>query len=87
VTAYDSISFSAGLEAGTRLAACVARLGAAQLLDDSHWWNRRRRRLMARALVACADEMECDADARGAGRALTRPDPVLRFRPERKEAS
>jgi len=62
VTAHDSTSFSAGLEVGTRLAACVARLGALQLIEDSRWWNRRRHRLMARALVACADEMECNAD-------------------------
>ena len=62
MTAYDRTSFSAGQDAGTRLAACVARLAALELIDDSRWWNRRRHRLMARALVACAEEMECFAD-------------------------
>lgn len=61
--AYDSASFSAGQDCGTRVAACVARLAALDLVDDARWWNRRRRRLMARALVACAEEMECAADA------------------------
>lgn len=63
MTTYDSTSFSAGQDAGTRLAACVARLAALELIDDSRWWNRWRRRLMARALVACAEEMESAADA------------------------
>jgi len=62
MTAYDSTSFSAGRDAGTRVAACVARLAAIELIDDSRWWNRRRHRLMARALVACAEEMESAAD-------------------------
>ncbi len=65
MTAYDSTSFSAGQDAGTRVAACVARLAALELTDHSRWWNRWRRRLMARALVACAEEMECAADAGG----------------------
>lgn len=65
MTAYDSISFSAGQDFGTRVAACVARLAALELIDDSHWWNRRRHRLMAGALVACAEDMECAADAGG----------------------
>jgi hypothetical protein len=63
MTAYDSTSFSAGQDSGTRLAACVARLAALELIDDSRWWNRRRHRLMAGALVACAEELECAADA------------------------
>jgi hypothetical protein len=68
MTAYDSTSFSAGQDCGTRIAACVARLAALQLMDDSRWWNRRGHRLMARALVACAEELECDADADEGGR-------------------
>jgi hypothetical protein len=55
---YDAASFSAGQDTGTHVAACIARLAALQLMDDSRWWNRRRRRLMARALIAHADEME-----------------------------
>jgi hypothetical protein len=65
MTAYDSTSFSAGQDSGTRLAACVARLAALELIDDARWWNRWRHRLMARALVACAEEMDCAADAGG----------------------
>ncbi len=65
MTAYDSISFSAGQDSGTRVAACVARLAALELTDHSRWWNRWRHRLMARALVACAEEMECAADEGG----------------------
>ena len=38
---------------------------ALELIGDSRWWNRRRHRLMASALVACAEEMECAADAGG----------------------
>lgn len=63
MTAYDSTSFSAGQDCGTRLAACVARLAALELVNDSRWWNRRRRQLMADALVACAAELESTADA------------------------
>jgi hypothetical protein len=65
MTAYDSTSFSAGQDCGTRIAACVARLAALELTDRSHWWNRRRHRLMAGALVACAEELECAADEDG----------------------
>jgi hypothetical protein len=65
MTAYDSTSFSAGQDCGTRLAACTARLAALELIDDSRWWNRWRHRLMARALVACAEDLECAADAGG----------------------
>jgi hypothetical protein len=64
-TAYDSTSFSAGQDCGQRVAACVARLAALELVDDSRWSNRWRHRLMARALVACAEELECAADAGG----------------------
>ncbi len=63
MTAYESTSFSAGQDSGTRIAACVARLAALELEDGSRWWNRRRHRLMASALVACADELETTADA------------------------
>ena len=62
MTAYDSTSFTAGQDSGTRVAACIARLAALELTDHSRWWNRWRHRLMARALVACAEEMECAAD-------------------------
>ncbi len=62
VIAYDSVSFSAGQDCGARVAACVARGAALELTEHSHWWNRWKRRLMARALVACAEEMECAAD-------------------------
>ena len=79
MTAYDSVSFSAGQDAGTRLAACVARMAAVQLVEDSRWWNRRRRRLMARALVACAEEMECFAgEGLGRAEAEAKDAPVLR---------
>ncbi len=63
MTAYDSASFTAGEDAGTRVSACVARLAALQLVEDSRWWNRWRRRLMARALVTCAEELDSTADA------------------------
>ena len=62
MAAYDSSSFLAGQDTGTRVAASVARLAALELIDESRWWNRWKRRLMARALVACAEELECAAD-------------------------
>lgn len=62
MTVYDRSSFAAGQDSGTRIAACVARLAALELVDESHWWNRRRHRLMAAALVACAEELEGAAD-------------------------
>jgi hypothetical protein len=62
VTSYDSISFTAGKDAGARISACVARLAAFELVEESHWWNRWRHRLMAKALVACAEELESAAD-------------------------
>jgi hypothetical protein len=62
VTSYDSISFTAGKDAGARISACVARFAAFELVEESHWWNRWRHRLMAKALVACAEELESNAD-------------------------
>jgi hypothetical protein len=62
VTSYDSISFTAGKDAGARISACVARFAALELVEESHWWNRWRHRLMAKALVACAEELESNAD-------------------------
>ena len=62
-SSYDAASFSAGQDAGARVAACLARLAALVLMDDSRWWNRRRHRIMAGALIAHADEMEDAADA------------------------
>ncbi|HET9553431.1 MAG TPA: hypothetical protein VFP50_10725 [Anaeromyxobacteraceae bacterium] len=66
MTTPDEASFSAGQDTGTRISACVARLAAIQLVEESRWWNRRRRRLMASALIACADELD---DSASAGRA------------------
>ncbi len=74
MTAYDSTSFSAGQESGTRVAAQLARLAALELIDDSRWWNRWRHRLMARALVACAEDLESAADAGGRGDRAERED-------------
>jgi len=65
-TPYDGASFDAGQDCGTRVAACLARLSALELIDGSRWWNRRRNRLMARALVACAEDLESAADAASA---------------------
>lgn len=67
MTNRDEASFSAGQDTGTRVSACVARMTALQLVEESRWWNRRRCRHMARALVACADELEEQADADRAG--------------------
>ena len=58
MTPYDAESFSAGQDCGTRIAGCVARLAALELMADARWWNRRSRRLMAGVLVAFAEEME-----------------------------
>lgn len=60
---YDPVSFLAGRDTGARVSACVARLAALELIEDSRWWNRRRRGLMARALIALAEEVEGDAEA------------------------
>lgn len=59
---YEPTSFSAGCACGTRVAACLARLAAVELVEHARWWNRWRRRLMASALVACAEELERQAD-------------------------
>lgn len=77
MTAYDSTSFSAGQQCGARTAACVARFAALELIGGSRWWNRWRHRLMARALVACAEELELAADE-GAGKATSGPEAVDR---------
>jgi len=61
---YDAASFSAGENAGTRVASCLARLAARDLMEGARWWNRRRRGAMSSALIACADELELDADLR-----------------------
>lgn len=61
--AYDSASFAAGQDCGTRVAACLARTCALELIGGSRWWNRRGHRLMAGALVAYAEELESAADA------------------------
>ena len=62
-TAHDGASFDAGRDCGTRVAACTARLAALELIDGARWWNRRGHRLMARAFVAYAEELESAADA------------------------
>ena len=81
-TAADGASFEAGRDCGTRVAACLARLSALELIDGSSWWNRRRRRLMAAALEAYALDLEsaADADARDVSFVprLTSPKAVLR---------
>lgn len=61
-TVYDPSSFAAGRDCGTRVAACLARLTALELMEHARWWNRRRRRVMAGALVACAEELEGQVD-------------------------
>jgi hypothetical protein len=60
---YDTGSFDAGQDCGTRIAAGIARLSALELIDGSRWWNRRGRRRMAAALVAYAEALESAADA------------------------
>jgi len=63
VAPYDTVSFAAGESTGTRVASCVARLAALDLMEGARWWNRRRRGAMSSALIACAEELERDADA------------------------
>jgi len=63
VVTYDARSFSAGQACGTRVAGCVARLAALELITEERWWNRWSRRLIARAFIALAEEMEGTADA------------------------
>ena len=62
MTPYDTASFAAGQDSGTRVASCIARLAASELMEDAHWWNRRRRGAMASALSTYAEELERDAD-------------------------
>jgi hypothetical protein len=63
VAPYDAASFTAGQKTGTRIASCIARLAASELLEHARWWNRRRRGAMATALITHALELENDADA------------------------
>jgi hypothetical protein len=60
---YDTASFAAGQNCGTRIASCVARLAARELMQDARWWNRRRRGAMASALMTYSDDLENDADS------------------------
>ena len=63
MASYDTASFAAGQNCGTRIASCIARLAASELMQDARWWNRRRRHAMSSALIAYAEELENDADA------------------------
>jgi hypothetical protein len=71
VAPHDSASFAAGQCSGSRIASCIARLAAVELLDQANWWNRRRRQAMASALIAHAEELERDADGQPAGEELS----------------
>jgi hypothetical protein len=62
MTSDETASFVAGQHCATRVASCVARLTAVELMNDAHWWNRRRRGFMARALIAHAEELEISAE-------------------------
>ncbi len=64
---YDTASFAAGQNCGTRIASCLARLAAAELMQDARWWNRRRRGAMASALFTYSEDLENDADLQPAG--------------------
>ena len=64
---YDTASFAAGQNCGTRIASCIARLAAAELMQDARWWNRRRRGAMASALFTYSEDLENDADWQPAG--------------------
>lgn len=61
---YDAASFNAGEQSATRVASCVARLAAHDLMEGANFWNRWRRGAMSSALLACAEELERDADLR-----------------------
>lgn len=65
---YDRSSFAAGQDSGTRIAACVARLAALELLDESRWSPERRRRSATRASARAG--LRCEGEPRS----------VLRFR-------
>lgn len=67
MTPDQTESFVAGQHCATRVASCVARLAAVELMKDARWWNRRRRGFMARALIAHAEELEIAAEAEAAG--------------------
>ena len=62
---YDTASFAAGQNCGTRIASCIARLAAAELMQDARWWNRRRRGDMASALLAFSADLENDSEPAG----------------------
>ncbi len=64
---YDTASFAAGQNCGTRVASCIARLAASELMQDARWWNRRRRGAMASALLTYSEDLENDADSEPAG--------------------
>lgn len=64
---YDTASFAAGQNCGTRIASCIARLAASELMQDARWWNRRRRGAMASALFTYSEDLENDADSEPAG--------------------
>ncbi len=64
---YDTASFAAGQNCGTRIASCIARLAASELMQDARWWNRRRRGAMASALLTYSKDLENDADSEPAG--------------------
>lgn len=64
---YDTESFAAGQNCGTRIASCIARLAASELMQDARWWNRRRRGAMASALLTYSEDLENDADSEPAG--------------------
>jgi hypothetical protein len=67
VVPYDTASFAAGQNCGTRIASCIARLAASELMQDARWWNRRRRGAMASALFTYSEDLENDADSEPAG--------------------
>ncbi len=60
---YDAASFAAGQNCGTRIASCIARLAASELMQDAHWWNRRRRAAMATALFTYSEDLENSVDS------------------------
>ena len=64
---YDTESFAAGQNCGTRIASCIARLAASELMQVARWWNRRRRGAMASALLTYSEDLENDADSEPAG--------------------
>jgi len=67
MTPDQAESFAAGQHCATRVASCVARLAAVELMTDARWWNRRRRASMAGALLAHAEELELAAESEAAG--------------------